>query len=136
VNGDRVSKLSILVIDDDPRVGRSLERALQHHQVDLATSFAAAQALVRHHDFDVVLCDLRLGNDDGREVCASLMSFDPLLHGRCILMSGEDRDTAESMAGPAELPILEKPFSRATLHAAIETRVTLVGARRLRSSRC
>src|SRR5690348_7753116 len=61
----------ILVIDDDLTTCNLLNKFLTKHGFTVITTTAAKKAidlLNDTHDFDVVLCDLRLENGDGKDI--------------------------------------------------------------------
>jgi len=67
---------SVLVVDDDLVVGRSLCRALQalrsDFRVELATSGEAALEHLRTHPCDVIVTDLEMGRLSGSELLETL----------------------------------------------------------------
>jgi DNA-binding response OmpR family regulator len=59
----------ILVVDDEPGILTLLRTVLRlnDHQVFTASSSALGMQLLRRQSFDVLLLDLRIGEEDGRE---------------------------------------------------------------------
>lgn len=59
--------MRILIVEDERKVGRFIERALseQYYIAHLATSCAAGRAAVGESDFDAVILDLGLPDGDG-----------------------------------------------------------------------
>ncbi|HME20649.1 MAG TPA: PAS domain S-box protein [Acetobacteraceae bacterium] len=110
---------SVLVIDDEAEVGRLLSEMLsaQAFRCDVVGSGAAAQALLERHDYDAILCDVRMPEVDGPVLFAWLSEHRPHLCGRMAFVTG---DTLGAAAGGflarAGRPILEKPFVPAELH--------------------
>ena len=107
----------ILVIDDEPSLRRTLERALssQYEVVSVADPHSAYEML-GESSFDLVLLDLRLPQMPGDTFFLAIVRRWPRLLGRVILMSGDP--WSQQSGGPAELvgcPILHKPFSLSTL---------------------
>lgn len=108
----------ILVVDDEPALRRTLERALKSHAyevVSVADPHSAYQ-LLGESNFDLVLLDLRLPQMPGDTFFLAVVRRWPQLLGRVILMSGDP--SPQQPEWPAELahcPVLHKPFSLAAL---------------------
>jgi two-component system response regulator HydG len=69
----------ILVVDDELSMCEMLQEGLsqQGFTVKSATNPTAALDLVREHDFDVVLTDVKLGDHDGIALCEQLVKDRP-----------------------------------------------------------
>lgn len=69
----------ILIIDDDMDMCNLLSRFLKRKGFETETSFTGSKGLAKFKEqkFDVVLCDFRLGDMDGRDVLAELKKHDP-----------------------------------------------------------
>jgi DNA-binding response OmpR family regulator len=108
----------ILIVDDEPGLRRTLERALRSHRyevVSVADPHSAYQML-DESNFDLVMLDLRLPQMAGDTFFLAIVRRWPRLAGRVILMSGDP--FSEQPDWPAELagcPVLPKPFSQDTL---------------------
>jgi DNA-binding response OmpR family regulator len=108
----------ILIVDDEPGLRRTLERALRSHRyevVSVADPHSAYQML-DESVFDLVMLDLRLPQMAGDTFFLAIVRRWPRLVGRVILMSGDP--FSEQPDWPAELascPVLPKPFSLDTL---------------------
>lgn len=112
----------ILVIDDEPAIRRTLERALKslHYQVVSAGDPHLAYATLDEMDIDLVLLDLHLQQISGDALYLLLVRRWPRLRGRVILMTGDT--FAEKDHWPRELvscPTLLKPFTLETLGNAV-----------------
>jgi DNA-binding response OmpR family regulator len=108
----------ILVVDDEPGLRRTLERALSSHDYDVVAVADphSAYQILGESSFDLVLLDLRLPQMAGDTFFLAIVRRWPRLLGRVILMSGEP--LSEQLDRPAELvacPVLLKPFSLDTL---------------------
>lgn len=104
----------ILVIDDEPALRRTLQRALTSHgyEVSSVADPNSAYQMLAESSFDLVLLDLRLPQMPGDTLFLAMVRHWPRLLGRVILMSGDLH--APQPDWPAELvrcPILHKPFS-------------------------
>lgn len=112
----------ILVIDDEPAIRRTLERALRslNYQVVSAGDSHLAYTTLDEMDVDLVLLDLHLQQISGDALYLLLVRRWPRLHGRVILMTGDT--FAEKDHWPRELlscPTLLKPFTLETLGNAV-----------------
>lgn len=117
---------SVLVVDDEPMIGRILEITLQpEHDVKVVSSASSALALLERGDaFDVILCDLSMPGMDGRELYEHLRATKPDVAARMIFMSGgatAERGARflEEMAGCR----IDKPFQTEQLLQMLRERV-------------
>lgn len=104
----------ILVVDDEPSLRRTLERALTNfdYQVVAVADPHSAYLMLDESRFDLVLLDLRLPQMAGDTFFLAIVRRWPRLLGRVILMSGDP--PTEHADWPRELkecPILPKPFT-------------------------
>ncbi|WP_093521365.1 hybrid sensor histidine kinase/response regulator [Stigmatella erecta] len=113
----------ILVIDDEPSVGRSLSRLIgSQHQVTVVESGREGMAkLASSEPFDVILCDLMMPDITGMEVYEQVCESKPELAGRFIFITGgsftpRSRQFLETV--PEQW--IEKPFDAQQLHLFIE----------------
>jgi DNA-binding response OmpR family regulator len=110
----------ILVIDDDPQVRTLLRRVLtaDGFTVDLAEAAPASVATL-HQDHDLVLLDVGLGDDDGRDVLARIREAGEL---PVIMLTGagEETDRILGLKLGAD-DYVTKPFSAGELVARIES---------------
>ena len=69
----------ILLIDDDVDMCRLLSHFLQRKGFETDTAHTGAKGLAKFREstFDVVLCDFRLGDMDGRKVLIDIKSISP-----------------------------------------------------------
>jgi DNA-binding response OmpR family regulator len=108
----------ILIVDDEPALRRTLERALsgQRYEVVSVADPHSAYQMLDESIFDLVLLDLRLPQMAGDTFFLAIVRRWPRLLGRVILMSGDPM--SQQPEWPAELtrcPVLAKPFSLDTL---------------------
>jgi len=83
----------VLVVDDEPLIGRSLRRILApQHQVEIASNVAEALELLDKagsgRDYGVILCDLMMPDRNGIELYEQLLRERPELAGRMVIMTG------------------------------------------------
>lgn len=114
----------VLVIDDEPMVGRMVERALgRAHEVTTAPSGKAAlEQLQRGTRFDVILCDLMMPSMSGMDVYERVRALAPEQAERMVFLSG-GAFTARARDFLEHHPSLEKPFDLGALEAVIRARV-------------
>lgn len=80
---------SILIIDDEPEVGRAMKRGLsQLHDVTLAQTGAQGLELMAHGHFSLVLCDLMMPEMSGMEVLKRVQAQLPHYTERLVFMTG------------------------------------------------
>lgn len=117
----------LLVIDDEPAVGKLVSRMLgPEHEVIVVTKSVQALELLRSGEhFDAILCDLMMPDVTGMDIHEALM-----------LRAADDRPPIAFMTGGvftkeardfldgARFPHLEKPFNRATLRTVIQVMLT------------
>ena len=108
----------ILIVDDEPALRRTLERALtgNHYEVVSVADPNSAYQMLSETTFDLLLLDLRLPQIGGDTLFLAIIRQWPRLRDRVILMSGDP--WTEQMDWPKELvscPVLAKPFTLDTL---------------------
>lgn len=113
----------VLVIDDEPAVRRTLERALAHlgYQAVGAADGDTAYAILAEGGIDAVLLDINMPVMSGPELFIAIARRWPTLQHRVCLMSGDMLDS-DRERWPEELracPTLLKPFDFHTLRSVI-----------------
>ncbi len=111
----------ILLVDDEPAIGRALSLALGdlHDVVSVNGGGAAVELLARDDRFDVIFCDVTMPDLSGPEVFARA----PAVADRFVFLTGgsPDRETQHALAATGR-PVLQKPFELATIHTFIAGR--------------
>jgi two-component system, OmpR family, phosphate regulon response regulator PhoB len=111
----------ILVVEDDPDISDLLKRVLESdgYEVEMASDSAGALRAVAADEPDLVLLDVVLGGEDGRDLLVKLREKSDVpavfLTGR-----GLEGDRIAGLRMGADDYIV-KPFSRGELSARIET---------------
>ncbi len=112
----------ILVVDDEPLVGRAVRRSLLDvAEVEVEESSRAALARIeRGERFDLVLCDVMMPELSGPELHAAIERLDPALAHRVVFMTGGAFSAPEQefLARVANV-CLEKPLDPARLLALL-----------------
>jgi len=105
----------LLVVEDDPLVAFDNEHFLATHGysvVETVDNAPAAEALIEAGEIDLVLCDVRLNDSDGRTVAlAARAAGIPLLFVTA---------TCPTDARDLAIGCLAKPYTQSELKAAIE----------------
>jgi PAS domain S-box-containing protein len=112
----------ILVVDDEPLVGRAVSRILAQHEVVTRTSARAALADVASGagGFDLVLCDLMMPEMTGMELHARLREIAPALADRTVFLTGGAFTAgAREFLGRVPNERVEKPFEPEALRAVV-----------------
>ena len=112
---------SVLVVDDEIEVGRTIERILgRDHDVVSVSRGEAALALFEERAWDVILCDLMMPEMTGVEVYERAVAARPELGHRFVFLTGgtfDDVVRAFLLGVPNGL--VEKPFDTRDLRALV-----------------
>jgi PAS domain S-box-containing protein len=113
--------LRILVIDDEPIVGKLLESILDQHVVSAETSGRVAlDRLRRGERFDRILCDLMMPDLSGMEFYDQLGKIDPAQQARVVFLTGGAfTERARSFLERVPNRRLHKPFEVEQLVAVL-----------------
>jgi len=109
----------VLVIDDEPLVGRSIRRALKGHDVEVVAGGAEAmQVLSSGRVFDVIFCDLMMPEVSGMDVFERSTQERPALISHFVFMTGGaftprarrflDETDNEALAKPFDLRVVRE----------------------------
>ena len=112
----------ILVVDDEPLVGRAIQRILgAAHEVVVETSGRAALARAeRGERFDLLLCDLMMPEMTGQDLLEALERTVPDLAGRVVFLTGGAfTPAAREFLESTRRPRLEKPFEAEALERLV-----------------
>jgi signal transduction histidine kinase len=112
----------LLVVDDEPAIGRVLARNLeQYHEVVVLTSGKAAMArLLAGERFDAILSDLMMPEVTGMEIHDALSRSAPDQAQRMIFLTGGAfTERARQFLDRVPNPRIEKPFDVVNLLAII-----------------
>ena len=102
----------VLVIDDEPEVGRAVRRVLRQHHVEVVRSGSDGLRVLRNDPtVDLVLCDLMMPNVSGMELYEMVRQEHPHLAERFVFVTGGafSREAQDFLEDP-ERRVLEKPF--------------------------
>lgn len=119
----------ILVVDDEPLIGRALARVFREHDVTVVTDGLEALPLLQRESFSVILCDVLMPGMGGPALYEAVRSKDPTLAERFVFVTGgtlEPRDAAFLQAVPN--PVYRKPFAVDVLREAVAARLAAPSA--------
>jgi two-component system, NtrC family, nitrogen regulation response regulator NtrX len=101
----------ILVIDDERSIRNTLKDILEYekYEVDLAEDGAKGLEKVKHTEYDVVLCDIKMPGMDGIEVLEQMSGVAP--DTPVVMISGHGNiDTAVESIKKGAFDFIEKPL--------------------------
>ncbi len=114
-------KLRVLVIDDEPLIGRAIQRSLPEVSVETVTLAAEGLQRCQAEDFDIVFCDILMPGLNGREVYQQLKASHPDRAKRFVFMTGGSFVAwVQRFIEEVSNEVLLKPFSRNRLQAVVE----------------
>ena len=121
----------LLLVENDPRILELMTFFLERagHRVRTARSFADARARIRERAPDLLLSDLEMGLESGREELPRIAREDGL--PPTLVVSGYvDREAAAALANLAGIVgVLSKPFDMARLVAKVGECLAHTGGR-------
>jgi DNA-binding response OmpR family regulator len=110
----------LLIVEDDPMIGRSLQQALegQGYQVTLAPDGATAREAFGRLPLELVLLDLGLPDADGTDLCREFRAEAPGLSIIVLTARQEEADIVVGLDAGAD-DYITKPFRLAELLARV-----------------
>jgi CheY-like chemotaxis protein len=126
-SGTRRRPGRVLVIDDEPLLGRGLSRTLGdggHEVVVVSSAASALERLLAGERYDLVLCDLMMPSMDGIDFHWRLAAVLPEEAARIVFVTG-GAITERTEAFFHQVPnlLLEKPIDTDGLRALIDRRI-------------
>jgi PAS domain S-box-containing protein len=119
---DATKGYKALVLDDEEIILEMLTDALGHlgFVVDRAASGAEAARLLCGGHYDVIISDIKMPGQDGRDFYRRLTEIDPGASERVIFMTGDsmNAETREFLRQTGR-PCIKKPFTIVELNAAV-----------------
>jgi CheY-like chemotaxis protein len=117
----------ILVVDDEPLVGRAVKRVLSS-QSDVSCSTSAAEALAILGDpanrFDLILCDLMMPDMNGPQFRSALLCLLPHMEHRLIFITGGAfTPDMDQFLAQSSCPYVLKPFDVPELRSLVASRL-------------
>jgi DNA-binding NtrC family response regulator len=113
--------LQLMIIDDEPIVGKRLKPALEKNGYEVEAFTAGSEALARigEKTFDIVVTDVRMEEVDGIEIMKRVMDVSP--HTKVIIITGYATiELAHEALAKGAFDFIAKPFKPDDLLAVIE----------------
>ncbi len=123
-------KLRVMIVDDEPIVGKRLGPALEKHGFEVETFLDPAEALgrLKEQSFDIVVTDFRMEELDGIQVLTHIMESCP--ETRVILITGYATvEVAREALVKGAFDFIAKPFKPKELRAVINKAALSLGHR-------
>jgi two-component system NtrC family sensor kinase len=114
----------VLIIDDDPAVASSMQRALQgeHHVQVLDGGEKATALLAQGSRYGAILCDLFMPELNGVELYERVRAMDSRQADRIIFVSGGIyTQEIQSQVSRLRNPLLQKPFTLDQIRHVVRT---------------
>jgi DNA-binding NtrC family response regulator len=113
-------QLSVLLVDDEPIVGKRLKPALEKsgYQIEAYEDGAQALARIAEQDFDIVVTDIRMEPVDGIKVLEAALKKNP--RTKVIIITGYATvEIAREALSKGAFDVIAKPFRPNDLREAI-----------------
>lgn len=111
----------VLVIDDDPVVGKAIQRVLHGFHVTFAQSATGALGrILGGGEFQAVVCDVFMPGVSGLQFHGQLLRDAPALARRTVFVTGAGSEELEAYVQREQLRWVEKPFTPTQLRVAVE----------------
>ncbi len=110
---DLDSQPTVLLVDDEPAIRRSVGRYLRRsgYDVDVATTGHDAANSLRERNYDAIVSDLRMPELSGEELFELLTQEFPDMTSRVVFASGDlMRKETQSFVKQSGCPALRKPY--------------------------
>ena len=123
-------RLRVMIVDDEPIVGKRLTPALEKHGFEVEAFLDPSKALARlqEQDFDIVVTDFRMEELDGIQVLTHIMESCP--NTRVILITGYATvEVAREALVKGAFDFIAKPFKPKELRAVINKAALSLGHR-------
>ena len=121
-------KLQIMILDDEPIVGRRLKPALTKYGIEVEVFEDSAKAVERlkEKQFDIVVTDVRMDEVDGIQVLEYIM--DQSNRTKVIIITGYATvEVAREALVKGAFDVIAKPFKPDDLRAAINKAALSLG---------
>jgi two-component system, OmpR family, response regulator VicR len=124
-----VTKGKILLIDDNKDLLLVLQIILkgQGYDILLASSIEEAFTKIKIHKPSVILMDVYISDQDGREFCTQIKTSPETMDTRVIMMSGSDMSVGILNNINAD-DFMQKPFDYNDLLSRINNQMTMASA--------
>ncbi|RZK35125.1 MAG: response regulator transcription factor [Hymenobacter sp.] len=115
-----LSQKRILIADDDPGIVDAVEMLLEFEGYDVSTTLTGSTVLSLNDNLpDLLLLDIWMSGEDGRDICKKLKEDTSKKHIPVIMISAS-KDVKESAMKAGADDFLAKPFDMNDLLKKIE----------------
>ena len=121
-------KLHVMIIDDEPIVGKRLKQALHKFGIAVEVYEDSEMALNRLKDknFDIVVTDIRMDKVDGIQILEDVLKHSD--HTKVIIITGYATiEVAQEALAKGAFDFIAKPFKPDDLRAAINKAALSLG---------
>lgn len=114
----------ILIVDDEPLVGRSMRRVLKDHDVVIVETGREALERLEVGSYDLVFCDLMMPDQSGMDFFEELGGVMPATCPKVVFMTGGAfTQRAREFLDAVDNTHIEKPFDLPALRALVRERL-------------
>jgi nitrogen-specific signal transduction histidine kinase/CheY-like chemotaxis protein len=115
----------ILVIDDEPNIGRSFVRSLPEHEITVADSGREGVRLLDDGtSFDLIFCDVMMPDVTGRDVHEHITAHHPGMLDKIVFMTGGAfTERASEFIARVNAPRVDKPFDVSTIRTVLREKL-------------
>lgn len=122
-------RYEILIVDDEPIVGERLSATLRKdgHSVEAYTDPAEALRTVESKTFDMVICDIRMGEIDGLQVMERVLAGSP--RTKFIMITGyATLELARESLTKGAFDFIAKPFKIGEIRKTIDKAIAALNS--------
>jgi PAS domain S-box-containing protein len=116
-------RLRVLVVDDEPMIGRALKRSLSERD-DIVVCQSGADALdllAASREYHLILCDLSMPGMSGAKLCEQIGERWPEMIRRVVIMTGGAvTDSTRNFLEQSKVPRLDKPLDLTALRRILD----------------
>jgi DNA-binding NtrC family response regulator len=126
-------KLEILILDDEPIVGKRLQPALHRdgHQVEVFVDPKMAVERLEQKNFDIVVTDIRMDEMDGIQVLETVAAKSPAT--KVIMITGyATLELARESLAKGAFDFIAKPFKLGEIRGTIQKAIEALEKERMR----
>ncbi len=110
---------TVMIADDDPGIVDAVEMLLEFEGYNVRSTVTGSDVLEMKELPDVLLLDIWMSGEDGRDICKKLKEMDHTKHMPVIMISAS-RDIRQSAIDAGADDFLAKPFEMNDLLHKIE----------------
>lgn len=118
------SRAKVLIVDDDPAILDAISLILEDEGYDVSTASGGdIVSIAEREQPDIVLLDIRLSGQDGRDVCRALKTAPTTARVPVLMISANQHGAAYAQQAGAD-DYLAKPFELDDILAKVATWTT------------